>query len=212
MTSFLFCAYATKVGFVADLSYKTRRLIEDNATQQSLGRLTKTVTFDVKTLDALRSEPGPDEGKVFNLLRGLQKDIDDDPNAAPVLQPLKDRADRILKDLEDRKVTGLAAMDLFAALAAQRDAASQAAKDSGLSPKAFGVFWVLRENDVLRAATLKPLDLAKEVEKLLARFPNARVNADEQRQLRAALYRPLLAVKGEQRTAMVETIMNIVSQ
>jgi type I restriction enzyme R subunit len=56
------------------------------------------------------------------------------------------------------------------------------------------------------------LDLAKEVEKLLARFPNARVNADEQRQLRAALYRPLLAVKGEQRTAMVETIMNIVSQ
>jgi type I restriction enzyme R subunit len=82
---------------------------------------------------------------VFNLLRGLQKDIDDDPNAAPVLQPLKDRADRILKDLEDRKVTGLAAMDLFAALAAQRDAASQAAKDSGLSPKAFGVFWVLRE-------------------------------------------------------------------
>jgi hypothetical protein len=50
-------------------------------------------------------------------VRGLQKEIDDDPNAAPVLQPLKDRAERILKDLESRKTTGLAAMDLLAALA-----------------------------------------------------------------------------------------------
>ena len=30
-------------------------------------------------------------------------------------------------------------------------------------------------------ASIAPLDLAKEVEKLLARFPNARVNSDEQR-------------------------------
>jgi type I restriction enzyme R subunit len=205
-------AYAEKIGFVADLAYKTRRLIEDATTQHNLGRFTKTVTFDVKTLDALRKQQGPDEGKVFNLVRGLQKDIDDDPNAAPVLQPLKDRAERILKDLEERKTTGLAAMDLLAALAVQKDAATQAAKDTGLSPKAFGVFWALRENEALNTANLKSLDLAKEVEKLLSRFPNARVNADEQRQLRAALYRPLLAVKADERAGLVEMIMAIVSQ
>ena len=37
------------------------------------------MTFDVKTLEALRGEKGPDEGKVFNLVRGLQTEIDDDP-------------------------------------------------------------------------------------------------------------------------------------
>src|SRR5205823_11612918 len=81
-------AYAEKVGFIADLAYKTRRLIEGSAEQQGLGRLTKSVTFDVQTLQALRREGGSDEGKVFNLVRGLQKDIDDDQAAAPVLQPL----------------------------------------------------------------------------------------------------------------------------
>ncbi len=87
---------------------------------------------------------GSDEGKVFNLVRGLQKEIDDDPNAAAVLhQPLKDRAERILKDLEDRKTTGLAAMDLLAALAVEKDAAAKAAMDTGLDPKAFGVFWAI---------------------------------------------------------------------
>ena len=35
-------AYAGKVGFVADLAYKTRRLVEETATQQGLGRLTKS--------------------------------------------------------------------------------------------------------------------------------------------------------------------------
>ena len=51
-------AYADHVGFVADLAYKTRRLVEENATQEGLGRLTKSVTFDVKTLEALRGDKG----------------------------------------------------------------------------------------------------------------------------------------------------------
>lgn len=205
-------AYADKIGFVADLAYKTRRLVEENATQQGLGRLTKSVTFDVKTLEALRSDKGSDEGKVFNLVRGLQKEIDDDADAAPVLQPLKDRAERILKDMESRRTTGMAAMDLLAALAVEKETADKAAKDTGLSPKAFAVFWVLRDQNALKGSGVDPLELARETEKLLARFPNARVNADEQRQLRAALYRPLLPVGKNERTHIVELIIEIVSQ
>jgi type I restriction enzyme R subunit len=204
-------AYADKVGFVADLAYKTRRLVEGSATQEGLGRLTKSVTFDVKTLEALRSDKGTDEGKVFNLVRGLQKEIDEDANAAPVLQPLKDRAERILKDMENRKTTGLAAMDLLAALAAEKEAAMKASKESELSAKAFGVAWAFREDAALRKAGVSPMDLAKEVERLLARFPNARVNADEQRQFRAALYRPLLSLPKDERNRVVDLIMATVT-
>lgn len=79
-------AYADKAGSIVDLAYKTQRLIQETATQSGLGRLTRSVTFDVKTLEAIRGEKGPDEGKVFNLVRGLQKEIDDDQNAAAILQ------------------------------------------------------------------------------------------------------------------------------
>lgn len=203
-------AYADKVGFVADLAYKTRRLIEESATQEGLGRLTKSVTFDVKTLEALRSEKGPDEGKVFNLVRGLQKEIDDDSDAASVLQPLKDRAERILKDLEDRKTTGLAAIDLLAALAAEKDAAAKAAKDSGLSPKAFGIVWALRNDAGLKSAGIDPKEVGREVEALMERFPNAHVNDDEQRRLRAGLYRPLLKLSAEDRARIVDLIVSLI--
>lgn len=202
-------AYAEKVGFIADLAYKTRRLIEGSAEQQGLGRLTKSVTFDVATLQSLRGEPGSDEGKVFNLVRGLQKEIDDDASAAPVLQPLKERAERILKDLEDRKTTGLAAMDQIAALAAEKELAMKAARDSGLSARAFGVYWVLRGDAAVKAAGLDAMVLAKESEELLERFPNAAVNADEQRRLRAALYKPMLKLSQEERARAVDLVVKL---
>lgn len=202
-------AYAEKVGFVADLAYKTRRLIEESAEQHGLGRLTKTVTFDVATLKSLRGEDGSDEGKVFNLVRGLQHEIDEDPAAAPVLQPLRDRAERILKDLEERKTTGLAAMDQLAALAAEKEAAMKAARDSGLAARAFAVAWVLREDAAVKAAGIDPMTLAKDAEELLGRFPNASVNADEQRRLRASLYKPLLALAQDERARVVDLVVRL---
>lgn len=197
-------AYADKAGSVVDLAYKTQRLIEETATQSGLGRLTKSVTFDVKTLDAIRGEKGSDEGKVFNLVRGLQKEIDDDQNAAAVLQPLRDRAERILKDLENRNTTGLAAMDQLAALAAEKEAAMKAAAASGLSMRAFSVFWALRDDAILKSANISAMEFARDVEALTVRFPNAAVNDDEQRRLRASLYRPLLALGNEDRTRLVD--------
>lgn len=202
-------AYAEKVGFVADLAYKTRRLIEEGAEQHGLGRLTKSVTFDVATLKSLRGEGGSDEGKVFNLVRGLQHEIDAEPAVAPVLQPLKDRAERILKDMEERTTTGLAAMDQLAALAAEKEAAMKAARDSGLSVRAFAVAWVLRDDAAFKAAGVDPATLAREAEELLERFPNASVNADEQRRLRAALYKPLLALAQDERARVVDLVVRL---
>ena len=56
------------------------------------------------------------------------------------------------------------------------------------------------------------MDLAKEVEKLMAQFPTAHVNADEQRQLRAALYRPLLEVERDARSKIVDLIIEVVTR
>lgn len=202
-------AYADRVGYVADLAYKTRRLVEESATQEGLGLLTKTVTFDVKTLEGLRGGPGSDEGKVFNLVRGLQKEIDEESDAAPVLQTLKDRADRILKDLENRNTTGLAAMDMLAALAKEKEEAIKAAKESGLSPRAFGVYWTLKNDEALQKAGVSTRDLAQDAETEIVRFPNAKVNADERRKLRAALYRPLLGLDKEERGRVVDVVLAI---
>lgn len=202
-------AYSEQVVYGANLAYKTAQLVKESAANHGLGYLVKTVTFDSKTLDGLRREPGSDAGKVFNLIRGLNKEIENNSDLAPVLLTLKERSERIIKDLEDRTTTGLAAMDRLAALAAERDEAVRAAKETGLSARAFGVYWRLRDDPILLGAGIDPRKLAVEAEGLFTRFPNARLNPDERRQLRAALYRPLLRLDQAGRSRVFDAILPV---
>ena len=197
-------AYADRPDFVADLAHKTRRLVEESAAMSGLGNLTKSVTFDLRTLTALRKESGPDEAKVFNLVRGLQAEVEGEPELESVLRPLKERAESVLKGLEERTTTGLAAMDILEALAREKEAATVAAKDSTLPPRAFGVFWRLNGDPALEAAGVSAMRFAEEAQALVERFPNAAVNADEHRRLRTSLYNPLLRVERGDRSRIVE--------
>ena len=202
-------AYAERPDFVADLAHKTQRLVEESATMHGLGHLTKSVTFDLSTLSALRKESGSDEAKVFNLVRGLQVEVKSEPGLESVLRPLKERAESVLKDLEARTTTGLAALDMLEALAKEKEAAVAAAKDSTLPPRAFGVYWTLKDDVSLQAARVSAMEFAEEAQALVEHLPNAAVNGDEQRRLRTSLYNPLLRVEGRERGRIVDQTLAI---
>ena len=202
-------AYADRPNFVADLAHKTQRLVESSATMQGPGNLIRAVTFDLRTLAALRKESGSDEAKVFNLVRGLQAEVESEPGLESVLRPIKERAEHVLKGLEERTTSGLAAMDLLEALAKEKESAVAAARDSTLPPRAFGVYWTLKDDPALKSAGVNTLDFAQEAQTLVSRFPNAAVNVGEQRRLRASLYHPLLRVENTDRGRIVDHALAI---
>ena len=202
-------AYSNSPEFVPDLAHKTQRLVEDSATMHGLGNLTKAVTFDLRTLAAIRNEPGSDEAKVFNLVRGFQTEVEREPDLEAVLRPLKERAERVLKGLEERTSAGLAAMDMLEAIARDKEDAATAAKTSTLPPRAFSVFWALKDDGALQAAEVSAMDLAQEAQTLISRFPNAAVNVEEQRRMRASLYHPLLRVESGERGRIVDHVLSI---
>ena len=127
----------------------------------------------------------------------------------PALRPLKDRAEQILSDIGDLKTSGMQAMEMLAALVGEKEAALEAAKQSDLTPRAFSVYWALKDSQALDSAGISPIGLAHEIETILSRFPNAGVNVDEERQLRMALYRPLLQLNGDNRARTVDRIIEI---
>jgi hypothetical protein len=49
------------------------------------------------------------------------------------------RAERVLQGLEERQITGLAAMDELAVLAAEKEQAQREASESGLSESGFAI-------------------------------------------------------------------------
>ena len=197
-------AYSDASGYIADLAHKTRRLIESGAEQNGLALLTRAVTFDSKTIESLKKEKGSNEGKVFNLVRGLKKEIEDDPGMASVLLPLKERAERIVKDLSDKQIDAIKALDGLTDLAKEREAALKSASESGLGKRAFSAYWTLHEDPALHSAGISPLELARDAELLMTRYPNASANQEEGRRLRSALYGPLLGLSRDERTRIVE--------
>ena len=202
-------AYKTNTTYNSPLGLKTASLVKDSVTQQGLGDVIKTVTFNVPTVQALRNEPGSDEAKIFNLVRGLRDEIDAEPEKAPVFRPLKERAEHILEDLQNRNATSLEAMEQLLALAKEKEDVAKAAEDSGLSTQAFGVYWTLKEDTTLKNAGIAASMVALEAETLLARFSNAAENEDEKRRLRSALYQPILEVNKNERARIVETMLEI---
>ena len=202
-------AYADNFEYVVDLAKKTQKLVERSATQRGLVREGPSVTFDVRTIKALQDEPGSDEAKVFNLVRVLQAEMETNPEMAPVLQTLAERAGRILADLQSRAISSVLAMLQIEAMAREKEETVSAAQASGLSSRAFAVYWTLKEDKTLSDFAISAEELAREAETLLDRFPNAAGNSDERRKLRASLYRPLIAVHADERRRIVDHIIGI---
>ncbi len=142
-------------------------------------------------------------------MRGLQTEAEGEPDLESVLRPLKERAEAVLRDLQDRKTTGLAALGLLEGLAKEKETAVAAGKDSHLPQRAFGVYWTLKDDAALQAAGVNAIEFAGEAQALVERFPNAAVNADEQRRLRTSLYNPLLRVASSERGRIVDQALEI---
>lgn len=200
-------AFAQQVSPTADLANKTRQLIQEGVQQGEIKLLPNSVTFDVETLKTLQGEGGSDTSKVFNLVRGLRQEAEENPAAAPILQTLTERAGRVLDDLENRHLTAAEALKHLAELAAEKEQAMHEAQESGLSMQAFAVAWALRKNDALRGAGIDVHAVAREADELLAKFPNAAVNAEEKRLFRLALYKPLMALSAAERSKVVDQVM-----
>ncbi len=188
-------AYAEQVGFVADLAYKTRRLVEEGASQEGLGRLTKTVTFDVKTLEGLRS------GTRLRRRQGLQPGAQACTRNSKRSRPPRRCCDRspsgpnaFSRSLENRNTTGLAAMDYLAALAKEKEEAVKARQDSGLSTRAFGVYWSLKDDEALAKAGISGRRTGEGVRNTAHAFPERagqrrRAAAPPRRALSSAAWR-----------------------
>lgn len=154
-----------------------------------LVKLTRTVEFDEATLKALKEQKGSDSGKVINLVKSLAKTASDRGTKEPYLISIAERAESVMNALEDRQVSTTEAMAKIEALMKEKLEAEKARKESGLDPDTFEIFWFLQQEKLPEA-----LMLAKEISAVYSRFPNFATNADEQRQLKAEIYKSLLRV------------------
>ncbi|HVU46937.1 MAG TPA: HsdR family type I site-specific deoxyribonuclease [Terracidiphilus sp.] len=198
-------AYGKKTAFLGEIAHKTEMLVRENAASHGLGKMTKTVEFDAATLKALKDKKGSGNGKVINLIKSLEKSATDRGANEPYLISIADRADAVMTALEDRQVSTKDALEQIEALMQEKLAAENARKASGLDPDTFEIFWFLQQQKLEN-----PQSLAKEIVAAYTRFPNFASSADEQRQLKAEIYKSLLrVVSGKRMVDLADEILRL---
>ncbi len=182
-------AYGSKAFFYGAIAHKTERLIRESTTMDGAYKITRTAEFDAAALDALRQRGTSDEGKIVNLVRTIEHDAEREGNAAPHLRSIAERATQVLDHLQERQLSTAAALDEIEGLLAERVAAEDARKKSGLDAAAFSAYWVLHKDYPTQA-----VNVAREIGAVRHRYPDAARNADEYRQMKAEIYRVLLRI------------------
>ncbi|BDB43298.1 hypothetical protein [Mycobacterium kiyosense] len=130
------------------------------------------------------------------------------------LQGIKERADRVIENLEERKINGLAALDELKAIAEEKDKLREFARQSGLSDRAFGIFSALRTEHSLRELNVDIQRVAVSIEVAVDQFPHWRQNPDERRRLRSGLYKPLLdsQVPAKSCAEIIDNVMTVLEK
>lgn len=198
-------AYGKKTTFLGDIAHKTEMLVRENAAAHGLDKLSKTVEFDEAALKALKDEKGSDNGKVINLVKSVVTSAGERGAKEPYLISIGERAENIMTALEDRQISTGEAMAKIESLMEEKLKAEKARKESGLDPDTFEIFWFLQQQEIPNAVLL-----AKEISAVYGRFPNFASNADEQRQLKAEIYKSLLReVSGKRMVEIGEELLRL---
>jgi type I restriction enzyme R subunit len=197
-------AYASPTRFYEDVARKTEQMVREQAAVYGPILPGKTIEFDRKTLESLRSDKD-DNASVVNLVRAIESESKDKGEQEPVLIDIAQRARAILDALEQRTIDTETAMEKISALVAERAEADKERKKLGLDPTTFSVYWRLHSEGMGDA-----LLMANEITAAAARYPNHAENEDELRQLKAEIYRSLMReASGAKMVALGEAVIRL---
>ncbi|HWU68969.1 MAG TPA: HsdR family type I site-specific deoxyribonuclease [Stenotrophobium sp.] len=180
-------AYSSPTRFYEDVARKTEQMVRDMASSYGAVTAGKVVEFDLKTLQALRSQGDDDNATVINLVRAIETEAEENAEQQPVLLDIAQRAAAILDALEQRTIHTQQAIEQLSLLVSEREQADVERGKLGLDPATFAVYWHLQGDGIKDA-----LPMASEIMAAAAKYPNHRDNDDERRQLKSEIYRSLV--------------------
>ena len=198
-------AYRKKTVLYTEVARKTEMLVRESAATYGLQTTLPPVKINETTLRTLKARGQSDNNKIINLTASIAATVAAEGTEQPYLKPIGERAETIRQAFDDRQLTAQAALKQIEMLVQEVVDAQSEQKTMGLDAGTFGLYWVLREENIEDAA-----NLAVSVAGIFKRFPNAWHNMAEWRQIKAELYKLVMPVVGKEKMlVLVERLLKV---
>lgn len=174
-------AYAKQVKIDREFQKKTSELVQEHIQSSPIKLGTELIKLDEKGIQVIKDKNQPDEVKIINLIKSIQKLAADKAND-PVLISVKERAESIMDAYSSRQMTTQEALKQLIELAENEAKRNKEQEKEGIS----SVAWFIR--DVLAAEKIVDIQAVKDLEKIIGEYPEFAKSEKLTRDLRNDLY------------------------
>ena len=184
-------AYADRTYVDKELTAKTRELLQTH-TESHLFELPDAVyELGTDTLQKVDQSEASDTVKVLNLQKALHRKVTTESKSKPFLISIGDRAEAVTEAYESRQMVTQDILTELLRLAEECVLAARESEQLGMDENTFAVHTVLRNviDDI------NP-EQARAVDQVFVQFPDYRWNDQEEKELRAMLYKTLRPTVG----------------
>jgi len=184
-------AFSDRVYIDRELSAKTKELLRQHASGSNLALPGAIHELGIKELALLKQSDTDETTKILNLRKILTATVDEKAHSQPFLLSIGERAEALALAYEDRHLATQEVLAEFERLAQEYVESDKERQDLGLDANEYAIF-----------ATLKPTvsgvasQQAKAFNSLFSKYPDYKWNEQQQKKLRAELYKVLLPLVG----------------
>lgn len=199
-----------------ELTRKTATLVQTHTYGGAIQDTLDIYEINENLLEKLGEDDAPDTVKVFNLLKSIEKMVEENLHKAPYLVSIGERALAIVRAYQERQQATQDALRALEELIAEINQAERERSEKSLNPAAFAVYWLLNRDGFPDAE-----EAAREMENVFNNYPHWNVSQHQERDVRKELYRVLInaITKGKEKgqglkeagviTKMVDQILNV---
>ncbi len=178
---------------------KTESLVREKVSAY-MEKPTPKVKINEELLNSIKSKT-TNKAKVINLIIQTIKTITAEGNQ-PHLISIKEKAESILEDYENRQITTEDALKRIEEIYRKYQNAKEEKKKKGLDEKVFSIYWLLKNENVPDSEII-----AVKINEAIQKYSHYKDNSEQMRKLKADLYKIFIVAKAKDK--MVDIVKNI---
>jgi type I restriction enzyme R subunit len=191
-----------------ELTRKTARLVQAYTHSGPIRGTLDVYEIDGRLLERLADDETADTIKVFNLLKSIQKLVNEQGAQEPYLLTIGERAEAIAEAYQMRQQATQDTLRSIEDLIREINRARRERAEKDLDASGFAVYWLLDGEDVPNAE-----QTGKRIEKVFQRLPHWDTDPKQERELRQELYPVLLSVLADTEvSSQIERAKNLIDQ
>jgi type I restriction enzyme R subunit len=192
-----------------ELARKTAKLVQEHTQAGVIHEAVKVYEVNAQTLEQIAQTSQSDTVKVFNLLKSIVQQVQDEATKSPYLLSIGERAEQIAEAFKLRQLSTQEALKQLEELVQEINTARQEQAERNISAEAFAIYWLLKQGGT---SPKQAEGVAAEMRSAFDRFPHWQRSEAQAREVRKALYGCLDKAGISHVTEIAERIMQIVGR